>query len=150
MLGSWERRIAGLIGYSTWKSEPKLTRFFGPHMQQVWKFYGIYHSGQDSQFQADPTFGAGFLYGYRKSWENQSGRGLYFDLDWGFLMADKGSHDLPSDLNSTPSASIGLLKPFGWDSVNLGVQYLHISNGGTTPHNRGENFFLLTVNWLLR
>ncbi len=149
MLGSWERRAGGLVGYSTWRPEPKLTKRLGAHSDVVWTYYGMYHVGRDGDFSPETTFAAGFTYGYRKSWEDDSGRGFAYQLYWGALQADRGSRDLPSSLNSTPGMVFSWLRPLGAKNVNANLQYLHISNGGTVKRNRGENFFLLTLEFKL-
>jgi hypothetical protein len=149
MLGSWEKRIGGLVGYSVWKPEPKIARTVGAHSDAVWTFYGMYHEGQDSRWSPDPTLSAGFTYGYRKSWVDQAGRGAAYQLYWGFVGSDRNSHDLPSVVNSTPGMTFSWLEPAGAKNLSANLMWMHISNAGTTAHNRGENFFLLTLDFRL-
>jgi hypothetical protein len=149
LLGGWERRVAALVGYSTWKPEPKIEHKLGNHIQQVWTFYGMFHEGQDSRWDYTPTFSAGFTYGYRKAWADSSGRGFAYQLYWGFMIDDKTSHDLPSTVNSTPGMTFTWMRPLGAKNLNANLQWMHVSNGNTQQPNRGENFFLLTLDCLL-
>lgn len=143
MVGSWERRAGALAGYSTWQPEPRLRRWFGDHVDSVWSFYGMYHEGRDGRFEPDPTWAAGFTYGYRKSWEKADGRGIALEVYWGGIWGTRASRDLPSSINSTPGVELSWLRAFGARNMNLDLRYEHMSNGGTVTPNRGENFFLL-------
>ena len=147
MVGSWERRAGGVLGYETWRPEPRLRHFFGSHVDAVWSYYGMYHSGRDGRYAPDPTWAAGFTFGYRKSWEDAQGRGVACELYWGGLQGDRGSRDLPSSLNSPPGVELSWLHPLGAREMNLDLRYEHISNGGTYSPNRGENFFLLLLDF---
>jgi len=143
MVGSWERRVGGMAGYSTWQPEPRLEHFLGAHVDAVWSFYGMYHVGRDGRFEPDPTWSAGFTFGYRKAWEDSQGRGFAYKLYWGGIQGSRGSRDLPSSFNSTPGMEFTWLRPLGARKMDVSLQYEHISNAGTDSPNRGENFFLL-------
>jgi hypothetical protein len=150
MVGSWERRAGGLAGYSMWRPEPKLHHFFGDHLDAVWGFYGMYHSGRDGRFDPDPTLAGGFTFGYRKTWADEAGRGFAYQLYWGGIYGSTPSRDLPSELNSTPGMIFSWLRPLGARNMNANLQYMHMSNAGFVSPNRGENFFLLTLEFKLR
>lgn len=70
---------------------------------------------------------------------------LYFDVGWGLHYASRRTHDLESRLNSTPYLATGLLIPNKTVDWLLGARLMHISNGGTVGHNRGQNQLLLTL-----
>ena len=149
MLGSWERRGGGMLGYSMWTPEPRVRRLFGANAEAVWTFYGMYHEGIDGRYEPTPTWLGGFNYGFRKSWENDAGRGFAYQLYWGGNYASARSRDLPSSINSTPGMVFSWLRPLGARGMNLNLQYEHMSNGGTVRRNRGENFFLLELEFKL-
>lgn len=70
---------------------------------------------------------------------------LYTDLGWGLHYSSRRTHDLESRLNSTPYLAFGVLIPNKTVDWLVGARVMHISNGGTVGHNRGQNQLLVTL-----
>jgi hypothetical protein len=75
---------------------------------------------------------------------DQYGQGFFFDLGWGFQLADRRTIDLDSRINSTPTIGVGTTFPLGNQELLLGLRLLHASNGGLVGRNQGSNQFMLT------
>jgi hypothetical protein len=107
--------------------------------------YGLGTIGQDGRWANTPSLALGVEYGVRftnplSSWFIEPGIGLQDQ--------SHTSRDLPSNLNSTPIINAGRFLRADHREF-IGVRWLHISNGNTTRHNRGQNQMMLMVGFSL-
>jgi len=143
MLGSRDHRVEGGFSYAAVKREPRIS-FGSTHGGILYDSYFEYSHGVGPQWPADDAEAIGGLVMAR--WSNgsaHSGQGFFTDIGVGLQMADRSSYDLPSELNSTPAADLGVQLPISHRSCQIAVRYLHISNAGTYKPNRGQNEFFL-------
>jgi hypothetical protein len=143
MLGSSDVRLGGGISYAYSKSEPRFAAKFDTAQLVVEGYYDN-TVGNGKHAPSDDSEAVGFLYYGR--WFPKVGVSTtrpFFDLGWGFQYADRPTHDLPSEINSTPFGDLGIAVPCGKDQFMFSVRYLHISNGGFVEPNRGQNQFYL-------
>lgn len=145
ILGSEDVREAFGLGYGYGRPEPRLRR--GSVTAQL--VYEGYYEQSSSVEKYDVghlhTYSFGVLGYGRWFWpKDKQGRGMFFDLGWGFQYANQSSHDLDSQVNSTPTTGFGATFPVGERDFLIGLSLLHISNGGTKKPNRGQNQLLVT------
>jgi hypothetical protein len=66
---------------------------------------------------------------------------FYAEAGWGLSIADKSAYDTDSKLNSTPTVGIG----YSAGKIQVALRLMHLSNGGTNGHNKGQNRLWLMV-----
>lgn len=88
---------------------------------------------------------AGVLFGARYRWPMKNDVGFFMDMGLGIQVTNFLSVDINSHVNTTPYMGIGLA--FRTDGIEalLGLQFMHISNGGTKPPNQGQNQIMLSL-----
>lgn len=108
------------------------------------------HGGGDDGSPRDVVYAAGALGGWRYSLGRQ-GR-LLGEIGWGLQWANGDSLDLENTINSTPFIGLIHQEPGG---RFIGLRLLHISNGGMTrrqagdQRNQGQNQLFLVAGWRL-
>jgi hypothetical protein len=147
VFGSSEVRWGGGISYSYSKHEPRFDSRIGAGHLVVEGYYDN-TVGNGQRAPAWDSDAVGFLYYGR--WYARSPVTKprpFFDLGWGFQYADRPTHDLPSEINSTPMGDLGVSFPYGKDALSLSVRWLHISNAGFVSPNRGQNQLYLMLGY---
>jgi len=143
--GSSDQRYGGGFSYSYARPEPKF-HFLGMKSQFMLTGYVDHTYAIKDRPGDDPNYSAGFLASARWIVANHTANlAPYFDLGWGFQMADTATRDLPSELNSTPWAGTGIMFPVGKYEGMVGLRFVHISNAGTVKPNRGQDELFLTA-----
>lgn len=144
VLGSEDIRQGGGFAVAYAKPEPRF-RFRSVKAQMVLEGY-VDRTYSVNEASSPNTNAVGFLAMSR--WHgrrDQRGQGFYFDLGWGFQLADKRTIDLDSRFNSTPVLGVGTTFPMGDQELMVGLRFLHASNAGLVGRNQGSNQFFLTV-----
>ena len=86
----------------------------------------------------------GFLAIHRLRWGLSRNLSVFTEVGMGLLYVDRLTIDLDSHINSTPLVGGGFL--IGPDQQYLvALRVLHISNGGLTQRNFGQNMLYLTI-----
>ena len=68
--------------------------------------------------------------------------GKYFaEAGWGLNLSDKTAYDTDSKINSTPTVGIG----FSDGKLQIALRLMHLRNGGTNGHNKGQNRLWIMV-----
>jgi CubicO group peptidase (beta-lactamase class C family) len=85
------------------------------------------------------------------SWEDMWTKevGTYFRVGWGLQVQNRTSNDLESLVNSSPTLGFGLIFRSGGE-LRIGVDYLHLSNGGTVGRNLGQNQLMVSLAFRIR
>ncbi len=149
ILGSSEVRAGGGVSYDYARPEPRF-KFGGVRAQIVYEAYLDYTDTVGAIRPREATYAGGGL-GFARWWGRpfKVGPAFYADLGWGLQVATRPTYDLPSEVNSTPMFDIGAALPAGREQILLGIRFLHISNAGLVPPNRGQDQFFFTagVQW---
>jgi Lipid A 3-O-deacylase (PagL) len=149
IIGSEDRRFTYGVELGFGRPEPRFNwgGFAGEAI--LAGYVDASHSGGIDKDFSNTTFAIGALYKARIYTPGRAVR-VFGEIGWGVQYASRRTHDLPSRLNSTPVASLGLAWPLPHGgSLLTSVSFLHISNGGTLGEgkhlNRGQNqlFFMV-------
>ena len=145
MLGSKERRWALGISGQMIKPEKRFS-IRGRQAEAVYEAYvernygdGFFTSVTRESPREMTSIGA--MYGARYRF----GR-TFVEGSWGIQYSGRTSIDTDSHWNSTPTIGVGY-KPDGKTQITL--RLLHISNGGTKGHNKGQNRLTIMFGFLL-
>lgn len=139
ILGSQDVRRGWTLGYQ-WTRPTRSVNALGFRVIQVWEV-NAFHSrgGYLRREPANETFGAAALFLWRFEQASETGSGLYLEIGWGLQWANRRTWDLDSQLNSTPTATLGYFFPSYNKTIDLGVRFYHISNAGANLPNQGQN-----------
>jgi hypothetical protein len=149
LLGSSDIRYGGGLSVSYGRYEPRFSSRFAS-AQLMYEGYLDNTRGNGESAPIDISYALGGLAYMR--WVPRMSKSVprpYFDFGWGFQYASRPTHDLPSEINSTPFGDLGIAIPAGPDEVLLGVRFLHISNAGLVRPNRGQDelFLIATLTY---
>jgi hypothetical protein len=144
VLGAEDIRQGGGLSIAYAKPEPRF-RFRSTRAQLVLEAYtDRTHSVNEPKSPDTKAFGVLAMARWHGR-RDQYGQGFYFDLGWGFQLADRRTIDLDSRLNSTPVIDLGTTFPLGRQELMVGLRFLHASNAGLVGRNQGSNQFFLTA-----
>lgn len=85
----------------------------------------------------------GILAYARYRWVQPDAPRMFADIGWGVQGASRVTRDLSSKINSTPVFDLGVIIGSDHERSLIGVRYMHISNAGTVPRNKGQNELFL-------
>jgi hypothetical protein len=145
ILGSEDIRAGGGLSYAYAKPEPRF-KIGAVHAQLVWQGYADYTDTVGGIRPRIANYAAGGI-AYARWWGEPFAHGpkFYSELGEGLQIANRPTYDLPSDINSTPIAGVGLALPILNHEWLVGVRLMHISNAGLATPNRGQDELFLTV-----
>ncbi|MFZ4508247.1 MAG: acyloxyacyl hydrolase [Fimbriimonas sp.] len=140
VLGSEDPRSGGGI-FLQWSAPDRRLSWRGRTGKFVRELYidGTRSRGASGQ-PANSTWAIGAI-GYARY---EFGNRYYVDLGLGVQYANRRTVDLDSLFNTTPCLAVGWILP-GQEAWNVGFRFLHVSNGGSSGKNQGQNFLALTA-----
>lgn len=152
ILGSVEWRSMGGVSIAHARPAPRL-RIGHTHGQFVIEGYymrsfaqGIRVGRRPEPYNESDVLGGLAYVRYQLSGPHKD-IGVYLDAGIGLHFSSRRTRDLESIINSTPMLGAGLVFNKGPHEILLGLRYLHVSNGGTVGHNRGQNGLYLMVSF---
>ena len=140
ILGSDETRRGFGICVEYERPEPKFVFPKGVG-DLVWEGYiESTYGGPDGGNRRDRLNALGILAMARWRW-HQSQRSLAFftDLGWGFVIGNRTTVDLDSQVNSTPLLDFGIALGPRQREWLVGLRFLHMSDAGLKGRNQGQN-----------
>ena len=146
LLGSEDIREGISLGVNYSMPHPRL-RFRSHHGELEMEAYAAYTSSTGASSKPpNRTLAGGLLAMGRYKGRSRNGVAGYIEIGWGLQYADQRTVDLNSRLNSTPTFGFGVATktPDGHQAY-IGVRLMHISNGGLSGDNQGQNFFMGTL-----
>lgn len=146
ILGSSEKVVARMVNFGYARRDPKLSLFKIPSQLVIEGYYISTQSAGLSPKPVEIANGLGLLVFGRYRFGAPDRIGVYADIGWGLQYVDRLARDLDSNVNSTPYLGLGIRIPQPQGEILVGLQYLHVSNGGTAGSNRGQNFIGLALN----
>lgn len=105
------------------------------------------HGGGRNRFNRDVSNGAGIALSARYPVGTIQGFRFFVEPGFGFLYIQRGTHDLPSRVNSTPMVGLSAVLPVPSDHIRVTLRLFHASNGGTLKTNPGQNQAWLMVGY---
>lgn len=63
----------------------------------------------------------------------------FCEVGWGLHFSDRWIEDVDAPISSTPTVGAGVLVDFGEQEGIFAVRWMHVSNAGLGPRNRGQN-----------
>lgn len=148
ILGSDEVRTGGGLVIEYQRREPRFKTRFGQGDMVLEGYVMANHGGAKGGTHQDWLNAAGVLVMSRWRWP-QPGKSfdVFVDLGWGLQVAAHETVDLDSKVNSTPVLDFGVAFGSGRRDTLVGIRFLHISNGGLSGRNQGQNVFNVFVAW---
>ncbi|MFY9233130.1 MAG: acyloxyacyl hydrolase [Fimbriimonadaceae bacterium] len=108
--------------------------------------YDISNSDGYSGRAPDVVDGYGLMAFSRYRGRSRNGLAGYFEMGWGLYYSPKLSLDIDNHLSSTPTLGVGVVTRTGSGrEVFAGIRLMHISNGGLSKGNQGQNRLQLTL-----
>jgi len=141
ILGSMDKRTVFGVGVQSMRPERAL-RIRGNQAKLVRELYA--YRSESNWFWAPP--GHAYHVGALVSGRYEFGQGatrFFAEGGWGLQYSNRGSHDIESRWNSTPTVGIGAI----FDSnLYLTLRLMHVSNGGlSNGRNKGQNWLMFMV-----
>lgn len=145
VLGSEDPRAGGGIRLGYGRLDPALNigNFKG---ELVWEGYFLQTSSDG--VNGDPpniTVAYGLLASALYRWKLGPDAGFFTSIGFGIQYVDITTSDLPLNLNTTPALGAGLILRQNDLEYHLGIQWLHVSNGGRKPPNPGQNYIVFSL-----
>ncbi len=143
-LGSEDKREAFAFGVGYSRPDPKMRAGTRPGNLDLYLYYEKSWSTARESIPNVATDAVGVLAlaSYEDMWTKEVG--TYLRVGWGLQLQNKPSNDLDSVLNSSPVLGFGMIFRCGTE-FRIGVDYLHLSNGGTAGRNLGQNQLMVSL-----
>ena len=145
-LGSEDPRHGFGLSFGVGRNDPKL-KWGNKQGELVWEGYYLETSSTAiDNFPAETTLSWGILATARYRWQIAPGTNFFSDAGFGFQWVNHISEDLRLANNTTPTLGIGM----EFNSKNnkawlFELRLLHVSNGGRTNPNPGQNMLQFIV-----
>ncbi|MFN3684903.1 MAG: acyloxyacyl hydrolase [Fimbriimonadaceae bacterium] len=148
-LGSEDKREAIAFGLGYSRPDPKMKAGTRPGNLDLFLYYEKSWSTARESIPNVATDAVGILAlaSYEDMWTKEVG--TYLRVGWGLQLQNKPSNDLDSELNSSPVLGFGMIFRFRTE-IRVGVDYLHLSNGGTVGRNLGQNQLMVSLTVRIR
>ncbi|MCX7799451.1 MAG: acyloxyacyl hydrolase [Fimbriimonadales bacterium] len=143
-IGGEDEREAFAMGIGYSRPDPRMKAGTRPGNLDLYLYFERSWSTPQDDVPHVASDAVGFL--AAASWEDMWTKefGTYLRLGWGIQVQNRTSNDLDSVLNSSPVLGFGMIFRCG-SEFRIGVDYLHLSNGGTAGRNLGQNQLMVSL-----
>lgn len=145
LLGSSEERTGGFAGLEWSRPATFLAFRKRPDIEEREVFAIRAFASEPEQSGKRSFTGITFTLGGRWIGRGRELKNLYVEAGTGPFLINQTTQDLSSRLNFGTYIGAGLYLGNAPNAPRLGIRYLHISNGGIMPHNRGVNYFIASL-----
>lgn len=144
-LGSSEDRTGGFAGLE-WSRPASFLAFRKRPDIESREVFAIRAFASEPEQSGKRSFtGITFTFGGRWVGRGRELKNLYVEAGTGPFLVNRTTQDLSSRFNFGTYIGAGLYLGSDPHAPRLGFRYLHISNGGIMPHNRGVNYFIASL-----
>lgn len=143
-IGGEDEREAFVIGIGYSRPDPRMKAGTRPGNLDLHLYFERSWSTPQPEFPRVTSDAVGLI--ATASWEDMWTKafGTYFRVGWGLQVQNRTSNDLESYVNSSPTMGFGFILRSGGE-LRFGVDYLHLSNGGTVGRNLGQNQLMVSL-----
>lgn len=141
VLGTSEHRTGVSFSYGFGRPNRRL-RYRSTQAQVV---HSIYYFRGSGNFLSESEDALGYSFSGRWPFATNGKVGVYAEVGWGLQYTTNTSRDINSPVNSTPFLGVGATFRVVEGEAFAGIQWFHVSNGGTAPPNHGQNYFNFIV-----
>jgi hypothetical protein len=146
ILGSVDQRSGAVLGFQKVRPEKRIAILQIP-AQMVFEGYFQVTSGGAFEYPRDTTGALGGFAAGRWETSPPAGPSFFIEVGLGLQLSTQATHDLNIPINFTPVGGLGIAWTKGKSRLQVTARYMHVSNAGIRPPNRGQNYAQLLVGW---